>query len=178
MPLVTPTRACARDSQGIWRFLSRAWEAVSSKLCRPHLVRFGATETPEWLQGAMNNPLARDSLRGHLATLRAGADFEFLLSYWAFHESKNALQRFQLLAMIIHRFVRDNAARPIKLTEGCRTAAMSEWASWQVRDRCPPGTQLPALESAAIEVHDFVSKHGPLSPLALAQLQTDAGRSE
>jgi hypothetical protein len=174
VPGPAPSRAQVRDGRdgtGLGRFFSSGWRTVALVFHRPRRVRFGTTETPAWLQSALSNPLARDSLRGHFADQRAGADLEFLLSYWAFRQATNSLQRFQLLSLLIHRFLRPNAERRITLSDDCRRDALLEWGAWHSQDRCPRTASLPALEKAAMEIHDFLSSHGPLSPGVLAVIR-------
>jgi hypothetical protein len=126
---------------------------------------FGATESPAWLQRVLTSSLESGSLLEYLSRRPGAEELEFLLACRHFEQSHNALQRFEQLRIIIHKFVRDNAERPAQISDAVREKLLHDWACWSVDSRVPAGARLRGLESAALEVHDILAARGPLSPL-------------
>ena len=121
-----------------------------------------------WLQSVISNPHASESLREHLGRLRGGENLEFLLAYCHFEKSRNPLQRFQQLRSIVHRYLRDNAERPVQLSEKRRVQVLREWDCRSGGSRFSAEARLPGLEEAAAEIHELIVKQG--GPLGAGDL--------
>ena len=161
----TPAPEPVYPSGGLAAAVSNALAAVTRRLRgRWHRRTFGATQSPEWLQSVISNPYLSDSLRERIGKIHGGEKLEFMLAYWHFDKAGNSLQRFEQLRTIIHRFVRENAERPIGLPDRLRQQILDEWNTWSAGHRVPMDLRLPSLEKSAIEIHEQIVKHGPLGP--------------
>ena len=116
------------------------------------------------LQSVLSTPVVRDGLRNYLAKRCGSENVDFLIGYWAFTKSVNALERFQQLSTLIHTFVREGCERPVVLTELSRRRLLREWDKWSEGNRVPAGTRLRGFEAAAAEIEKAVAASSTLTP--------------
>jgi hypothetical protein len=147
--------------------VTRAIRALARALDRKNRGRparqAGRTTSALPLHSVVSNPVAYEALREHLKTRQGGENLEFLLAYWHLNSARNPLQRFQQLRHIIHVFVRDNAERSVALSHRCRNELLREWSGWSAESRFPVDSQIPALDAAATEIHEFVATQTELA---------------
>jgi hypothetical protein len=124
------------------------------------------TSTAQLLRNAVSFPEAGHALREHYARRAGGEHIEFLISSSNFERSRNALQRFQQLHHIIHRFVHPDAERPVAIRSERRRQMLDEWKKWSASGhRIPPDAALPGLRAATAEI------------MAMAESRQAPGRS-
>lgn len=127
------------------------------------LISLEAGGEQPWLDRMLANPLACATWREKLAKREGTECLEFLLACRCFDDAGNALQRYQQMDAIVHRFVRVGAERPLPLPDVLRKQVMAEWALWARESRLPAGAKLQALTAAATVIHDLVRAEGPFN---------------
>ena len=121
------------------------------------------------LQSVLSTPAVRDGLRNYLAKRCGSENVDFLIGYWAFARSTNALERFQQLSTVIHTFIRDGCERPVALTELSRHHLFKDWSTWSESNRVPAGNRLRGFEAAAAEIEKAVATSSTLTPARQVQ---------
>ncbi|HVZ45013.1 MAG TPA: hypothetical protein VHA82_14480 [Ramlibacter sp.] len=108
-------------------------------------------------ENALANVHTRSVLRERLERRDGNGCFEFLISARSFQESRNPLQRFQLLRALVHRFVRADAERPLPLSDACRRELLRECGAWIDKERVPAGARLDSLKKATHEIQRLLA---------------------
>lgn len=137
------------------------------------MLRRGARhDAVESLRSVLSNPMVSNTLRDYFQAQHGAEYLEFLIACSQFDKTTNPFQRFRLLHVIMHRFVRDNAERCVRLSDRCRVALLRDWDQWSEGNRIPAGVRLAALEAAAVEIHDVALSQGVMarcSPTSMSQ---------
>jgi hypothetical protein len=148
---------------GIGGTVRSAWSQLMESLRLPVFAtgsaRWDASQAADALaqfRRVLTNAHARSILREQLAREEGHEALEFLIAVRSFEEAKNALQRFQLLSNLVHRFVGPGAERIIPVSQGCRQAMLTEWTAWAHKERVPAQLPFESLEAAAAEINEHL----------------------
>lgn len=111
-----------------------------------------ALESISQLHLLLSNPIAGRKLRDFLSQRCGSRSIDFLVSYWTFSKSRNALERYQQLRFLVVSLAADHVARPAHLSEHNRLRLVKEWQPWEASGRVPLHARFPGLDAAAQEI--------------------------